>query len=576
MSRTPLHALLATAARAARLADHLGAPADEIAGALAEARRLTAAGAPVTRRGFLRGSSAAAGAALAACAPRRGPDPVVPAPGGRAAGGARVLVVGAGIAGLTAAWRLRQAGVPARVYDAQERVGGRMLSLRGHFADGQVAELGGELIDTGHVRVRALAAELGLALDDLAADDPALAHECWAFGGARRSPAEVAVAFAPVGRAIARDMAGLDAAAIDRALGGDAGRRAAALDRLSVAEWMERAGVGGWVRDLLRVAYTTECGLECDRQSALNLLTLIDPSPEPFRVFGDSDERFHVRGGNDLVPRALAGRLGEGAFELGARLVALTARPLGGWRATFEHAGGRTTTADAEHVVLALPFTLLRDVRLDAELSAAKRRAVAELGYGTNAKLMVGFSERVWRTKHRANGSVLTDRPFQLTWEASRLQPGRAGILTNFTGGAHGIALGGGTAAEQAAAVAADLDRVFPGAVAARAGMREARFHWPTHEWTRGSYAAYLPGQWTGLRGAEGGAEGTLHFAGEHTSRDAQGFMEGGCESGERAAREVLASLRVAARPAPGVARERVRLAGRRQLVRDAFASLVA
>jgi monoamine oxidase len=78
-----------------------------------------------------------------------------------------VVVVGAGIAGLTCAWRLRQAGIPVRLYEAQNRIGGRMLSLTNHFADGQVCELGGELIDTGHVRIRALAAELGIALDDL-------------------------------------------------------------------------------------------------------------------------------------------------------------------------------------------------------------------------------------------------------------------------------------------------------------------------------------------------------------------------------------------------------------------------
>jgi monoamine oxidase len=571
MSPTPLHALLVRAARTARLAETLAVPADEAAGALAEAQR-----AVLTRRRFLAGAAATAGAlALDACArPVRVPERSA-APRRAADGEARVLVVGAGIAGLTAAWRLRQAGVAVRVAEAQTRVGGRMLSLRDHFADGQVAELGGELIDSGHVRIRALAAELGLALDDLAADDPALARECWTFGGARRHADEVAGAFAPIGRLIARDLAGIDASGIDHRATGDAAARAAALDRMSIAEWLDARGASGWLRDLLRVAYTTECGLEPDRQSALNFLTLIDPSPDPFRVFGDSDERFHVRGGNDRIPHALAARLGEGTVELGMRLVALAARPGGGWRATFEQAGGRTSTADATHVVLALPFTLLRDVRVDAPLSPAKRRAIDTLGYGTNAKLMVGFSERVWRTRHATNGSVLCDLPFQLTWETSRLQGGRAGILTNFTGGAHGASLGAGTAAEQADALVRHLDGVFPGLAAARAGMREARFHWPSHPWTRGSYAAYLPGQWTTVRGAEGKAEGTLHFAGEHTSREAQGFMEGGCESGERAAREVLATLRVTAAPAPGVARERARLAGRRRAVRDAVAALL-
>ncbi|MDF1506003.1 NAD(P)/FAD-dependent oxidoreductase, partial [Roseisolibacter sp. H3M3-2] len=482
--------------------------------------------------------------------------------------GARVLVVGAGAAALTAAWRLRQAGVDVRVADAQTRTGGRMLSLRGHFADGQVAELGGELVDTGHARIRALAAELGLALDDLRTGEPF--EEVWHVGGARRTEAEVVAAWAPVAALVARDLRGLDVDAVGwrrPALG-------AALDRVSVAEWLETRGVGGWMRDLLRVAYTTEFGIEPDRQSSLNLLTLIDPAPDAFRVFGDSDERFHVRGGNDLIVRGLAERLGESTFTLGRRLVALSPGAGGGWRATFDGDGG-PSTADATHVVLAVPFTLLREVRLDAPLPPAQRRAIAELGYGTNAKLMVGFGERVWRTRHAANGSVLTDRPFQLTWETSRGQDGRAGILTNFTGGARGVALGNGTPAERAADLARELDPILPGAAAARDG-REARFHWPSHPWTRGSYASYLAGQWTAVRGAEGLASGTLHFAGEHTSREAQGFMEGGCESGERAAREVLSSLGVRAAVSPFLRRERALRTDRRRAVRDAVEALLA
>jgi|SRR5881394_2345413 len=107
-----------------------------------------------------------------------------------------------------------------------------------------------------------------------------------------------------------------------------------------------------------------------------------------------------------------------------------------------------------------------------------KRRAIRELGYGTNAKLMVGFSERVWRTRHRSNGSVLTSLPFQLTWETSRQQKGKSGILTNFTGGAQALRIGQGTAASQAQRMVEELDQIFPGAQAAHMGMPVARFHW--------------------------------------------------------------------------------------------------
>jgi monoamine oxidase len=522
MPRTPLFREVVRTLRLARHSLHTGIGPDE----LVEIGRERA----ISRRRFVGVSAAAtAGLLLGGCAPAlRGPRP----------GEEPVLIVGAGIAGLTAGHRLRQAGVPVRIMEAQERVGGRMYSLRDFFADGQVAELGGELIDTGHVRIRALACELGIELDDLAADDPALARDVWFFDGRRYTDAELVAAFRPVAARIEADLA---------ALGGDGDvtyrqpNGGEALDRTTVAEWLDRAGVTGWMRELLDVAYTTEYGLETDRQSALNFLLMIDPEPEPFRVFGDSDERFHVRGGNDRIPHALAAGLSD-AIETGSVLEAVRARGDGGFVASFRR-GGSSFEVGAQHLVLAIPFTLLREVRLDVPLPEPKRRAIRELGYGTNAKLMVGFSERVWRTRHGSNGSVLTDLPFQLTWETSRLQPGRAGILTNFTGGEHGVEIGRGTPAEQAAVLVRGLERVFPGAAAARAGMREARFHWPSHPWTRGSYASYLPGQWTAFRGAEGESVGRLYFAGEHCSLEAQGFMEGGCETGEAAAREVLASL---------------------------------
>ena len=156
MARTPIVDLLRRAAVIAAHAKRTGRPLDEVIDIEREARIDRA------RRRFLRDAAGASGALLlAACAPaamkpKRDDDAVV--------------IVGAGVAGLTCAYRLRQAGVAVRVYEAQDRIGGRMFSLTTHFADGQVCELGGELIDTGHARIRALASELGLALDDLSAD----------------------------------------------------------------------------------------------------------------------------------------------------------------------------------------------------------------------------------------------------------------------------------------------------------------------------------------------------------------------------------------------------------------------
>ena len=519
MARSPLFGLLRRAALGAAIARREGWPADEAADRLRQARM------DASRRRFLRtGATVGAGLALTACAPRAL----------RPSDHPEVAIVGAGIAGLTAAHRLRQAGVRVRIYEAQTRIGGRMYSLRDHFPDGQVVELGGELIDTGHVRIRALADELGLAPDDLLQDDPALATDLWFAQGRRYSEAEILAAFLPLSAAIERDLASLPDDDITYRTHNPA---AAALDRLTIREWLDAEGASGWLRTLVEVAYTTEMGLECDRQSALNLITFLDPGSDHFRIFGDSDERFHVRGGNDRIVHAL-GRLLDDAIETGSVLESVREAP-GGYTLSLRR-DGATREVHAEQVILALPFTLLRDVQLDLPLPPVKRRAINELAYGTNAKLMIGFERRPWRD-HGSNGSVFSDLPFQTTWETSRKQPGTHGILTNFTGGDHGLGLSEGTAKQQADATSTQLEAVFPGIAAARGNAPAVRFHWPSNPWVRGSYACLRPGDWTGLRGAMGQSVGRLYFAGEHCALDTQGFMEGGVESGEAAAADVLA-----------------------------------
>ncbi|MET0226173.1 MAG: FAD-dependent oxidoreductase [Dokdonella sp.] len=515
--------LLRRAAMVAATARASGEPLDELVARERELREVS------TRRRFLRQAAGASAALMLGGCMRASPR-------ADAGGSDEVIVVGAGIAGLTCAWRLRQAGVGVRLYEAQERIGGRMLSLRGHFADGQVCELGGELIDSGHVRMRALAAELDLLLDDLAEDPTAACGDVWFCAGRRYGETEILREFAPLAEAVRRDAGTLPDEQITYASRGGA----EALDRESMTHWLDRNGASGWLRRLIEVAYTTEMGLDCDRQSALNFLTFIDPGVEQFRVFGASDERFHVRGGNDQIVQRLGAKLDD-ALTTGAILEAVRHAADGNYVLSFKRGSGAFQVR-ACCVVLALPFTTLRQVHLDLDLPPAKRRAIAELGYGTNAKLMIGFNERIWRTRHASAGSTYSDLPLQTTWETSRQQAGAVGILTNFVGGRHGLATGSGTPKEQADTATQQLEAIFPGVSGARAGMREARFHWPTFAWTQGSYACFTPGQWTTLRGAIGERVGHLHFAGEHCAFDNQGFMEGGVETGEWAAQAILAT----------------------------------
>lgn len=310
---------------------------------------------------------------------------------------------------------------------------------------------------------------------------------------------------------------------------------------MSIASYLENIGATGWIRDLLNVAYVTEYGLDTDQQSALNLIFLIstDLSKNKFAVFGDSDERYKIKGGNQQVTAALTHRL-RGQLHLRHRFEALTKKK-NGFVLTFHTPSGAVRDVRADMVIMTLPFTLLRKVDMRVDLPKYKKKAIAELGYGTNAKVLVGMKQRVWRTQGY-QGDIFTDEAFQLAWDNSQLQPGTAGGLTLYSGGRAGIEVGKATPLQQADRLMAGFEKAFPGANALRNGKVE-RFHWPSFPYSKASYACYKPGQWTTIAGAEFKPVGKLFFAGEHCSYDFQGYMNGGAETGRRAAEGVLEAL---------------------------------
>jgi monoamine oxidase len=136
---------------------------------------------------------------------------------------------------------------------------------------------------------------------------------------------------------------------------------------------------------------------------------------------------------------------------------------------------------------------------------------------------------------------TFTDLPFQACWDTSRGQRGQNAILTNFTGGRHGLAIGEGALQDRAREFIANADKVFPGTAAAYTG-KAVRQIWPTYAWSQGSYTCFRPGQFQRYFRALAEPQGKLIFAGEHTV-DESGFMNAAVESGERAATLALGAL---------------------------------
>lgn len=478
-------------------------------------------------RGAALGGTAFLAGPLAACGGSRNPPSDRP----------RVVVVGAGLAGLACAYRLYQRGVESTVYEARpDRVGGRCWTAR-EFGPQQVGEHGGEFIDSDHSRMRALVRELGLRLEDRVAwaKRRSAAYSRLYLDGALRDWDVVYRDFGTLKRRLRAD------ARRTRYDGAFSGGAARAFDRRTARQWLDADVPGGGdslLGEAMREYLAEEFGLDAGRLSATNIFYLLEGD----RVDIDgSDERYHVHGGNDQVPRGLAARLPEGSLHLDAHLEALWRRRDGSYGLRF---GGVRSEVVADRVVLAAPFTTLRDVDLErAGLSRRKRECIQRLGMGTNAKLLMQFSHRLSRDRHW-NGELTTDRPFLDTWDSSLTQPGETALLTVYSGGSVGAGYPGRRAHGPAPArvvreTLAILDRAVPGIgrdFAGRAWLDD----WTADRWARGSYAAFLPGQTTRYSGVIARAEGGFHFAGEHTSVPYQGFLEGAVESGERCAREIL------------------------------------
>jgi monoamine oxidase len=523
MARTPLATMLRQAASVASEASARGISTDQV---LAE--RSTG----LTRRELIAGG---AGLAVAGALAR-------PVSFANAATAPRIAIVGAGLAGLTCAYRLQQAGYRADVYEASDRLGGRCWTRRGDFADGQIAEHGGELIDQGHTATRQLAQELGLNLDNLLAGEQNGTEDFYYFDGQPYSFAQATDDLKQVWQQIHKDIS----AAPYPTTYNSATDRGRQLDAMSIADWVAAYVPGGRASklgQLLEVAYNIEYGAETNVQSSLNMLYLLGFAGQGnFRVFGKSNEKYHVRGGNDQMP-TLLGNLLSGQINLGSQLTSIKKNSNGTFALTFKLAGGGNQSVTADRVVLALPFSILRGVDYSkAGFSSLKNTAIQELGMGTNSKLHVQFSSRHWNGLGN-NGNTYADTGYQNTWEVTRAQPGTSGILVDYTGGSIGNSFGSGTPSSRASQFLGQIEPVLPG-ISARYNGKATIDYWAGYQWTKGSYSYWKVGQYTKFAGYEGVQEGAVHFAGEHTSIDSQGYLNGAVESGERAADEVTAALR--------------------------------
>jgi monoamine oxidase len=505
----------------------------------------------ISRRDFLKAGGATLGAAVVAGKIPRfsGPTP-------------RIAVIGAGIAGLTAALTLRDHGVPSTVYEASGRVGGRMHSDTTSWLNGQTSEFCGELIDTGHTVIRHLAERFELETVDLHAAELPGSTDTYFFDGTYYPASQANTDFQPVFNRLTDDNNAAPFPTIYNTPDPTGARQR--LDNMSVYQWIETRVPGGHASklgQLLDVAYNIEYGNVTTQQSAFNIIYLLFNTNQ-FAIFGASDERFHIKGGNERLPRAIAAALPPGSVVLNTAMDGIVKNGDRTLTLDLQNADGSHSFKTFDHVILTLPFSVLRNI-LDAGsgdyaaagFNALKQTAIQQLGYGKNAKLHLQFDTRFWRLSGHpwgvTTGTSFSDTGYQNSWDVTRAQNGATGILVDYTGG--GVPLASFTGNPNDPAVVqqfaqtflSQLEPVFPGISShwnGRATLSVPRID-PN---LRGSYSYWKVGQYTSFSGYEGVRQGNCHFAGEHCSTNFQGFMEGGAEEGDRAAKEILSDYGIA------------------------------
>jgi monoamine oxidase len=441
------------------------------------------------------------------------------------------VIIGAGLAGLTAALDLRDAGWEVVVLEARDRVGGRVHTLHGPFSSGLHAEAGGESIDDDHDQLLAMLSRFGLHTERRA---PLKPYDSTVFYRGQRTP--LAAFMAGRGGAVLTDYLRFGQAL--SALGNgidperpEAAHRAAELDATSLEAFVAAQHLVPEAEFVVRLQNKSEYNAEL---SELSLLFVAQQSAASSGGLGGLGltgvETMRVAGGNSRLPESMAAALGP-AVRLGQAVTMIEHGPTG----VRVHAG--SGFVDATWLVIAAPLMPVRRIRFQPGLPGSVAAVIAGLDLGAAAKVIREYAAPFWEAEG-SSGFTLTDLPFTVGWAATDSQPASTpGILTQFITA---------NAARRAASLSDNqrrvefqrqLDRIYPeGRLVVT--PRGATVAWAHEPYTGGGYAVFRPGQmarfWPVLRDGTG----RIRFAGEHTSGLA-GYMESAVRSGHRAAKQI-------------------------------------
>lgn len=461
-----------------------------------------------------------------------------------------VAILGGGISGLNCANHLLNSNLSFKVFEADRRTGGRILT---HYNDplglGVYPEFGGDFVDSDHSDMIALAKEFNLGLVDLIEEQETNGwiKDIFYFDNRRLSEEEIINEFKKIAPKIAKDI---------EDLGEDYDTpRAVELDNLPLSEYIESLDCAGWLKDLFVAAWVAEYGLDCNELSTINMLDMIDTdTDEGFYVFGTSDERYRIEGGNSKIIENLVKKIGKDNISTGYQVNTIKELEDGSYQIKFDNG----EEVKSKYVVCTIPFTILRNLNLELKnMSPTKRKCIDELGYGKNTKLILNYDGQPWRSKESNAMGYLFTNDMTNGWDGSvNRTPGSTnGAFVAYFGGEFSQKLCDESSRnpvsppdhvwrtelpkEKVDGFVNELDKIFPKSKEKFLGQH-IFVNWIEYPYVKASYSCYKPGQWTTIAGHEMEPVGNFYFAGEHCSELFQGFMNGAAETGRIVAEELI------------------------------------
>jgi monoamine oxidase len=422
----------------------------------------------------------------------------------------KVVVLGAGLAGLSAAAAVARKGCDVTVLEARTRIGGRVFShaVRGHAP--LVVELGAEWVGESHTRVREMCEEFGLTLRDNRFSSRLVYKGTFSDAGTWSS----SPGWQERWRKIVEAYAGLTE------------RDKIRLDRTDWWRYLVRQGIPERDLDLRELQDSTDFGETIRSVSAYAALAEYAESSE------HNEMDLKIEGGNSRLVEALADRVGRGNIRTGHEAVSVRHSDSG--IAVTCRRGESSLTVDGDVLVCALPVFAARAIDWQPSLPPDTAEAMDALQYSRIIKVVAVCSERFWKAEPF---DMVTDLHGHYFYHATKGQEGPVGALTAYAVGDKADVLSRQNDAFKRRVIVESLRPAF-GDVSKKI-TRLVSYYWGADKYTMGAYALYGKGQWFGVMPVLQRPVGRIFFAGEHLA-DWQGFMEGAIVSGEQAAAVIL------------------------------------